>query len=63
MVASGPRVRFYAGAPIRTPGGHLVGTLCILDVRPRDLSEAERGLLIDLAATVEGELARSDPKH
>lgn len=58
MVADGPRVRFYAGAPIRTPDGHLVGTLCILDVRPRDLSEAERGLLLDLAATVEGELAR-----
>ena len=60
MVASGPRVRFYAGAPLRTPDGHLVGTLCILDVRPRDLSEAERGLLMDLAATVEGELARTD---
>ena len=60
MVASGPRVRFYAGAPLRTPDGHLVGTLCILDVRPRDLSEAERGLLLDLAATVEGELARAD---
>jgi phosphoribosyl 1,2-cyclic phosphodiesterase len=58
MVADGPRVRFYAGAPIRTPDGHLVGTLCILDVRPRDLSEAERGLLLDLAATVEGELSR-----
>lgn len=58
MVNSGPRVRFYAGAPIRTLDGHLVGTLCILDVRPRDLSEAERGLLIDLAATVESELNR-----
>lgn len=34
--------------------------LCILDVRPRDLSETERGLLVDLTATVEGEQARSN---
>ena len=62
MVASGPRIRFYAGAPVRTADGHLVGTLCILDLRPRDLSETERGLLMDLAATVEGELARGNAK-
>lgn len=59
MVTSGPRVRFYAGAPVRSPDGQLVGTLCILDFRPRDLSQRERGLLIDLAASLEAELARS----
>lgn len=58
MVCDGPRVRFYAGAPLRSPEGHLIGTLCILDIRPRNLSETERGLLADLAATIEDELNR-----
>lgn len=58
IVTGGPRVRFYAGAPLYLPDGHIVGTLCILDYRPRDLTETERGLLADLAAMVESELAR-----
>jgi GAF domain-containing protein len=40
-VAFVPRVRFYASAQVRTAASHLVGTLRILDVRPRDLTEAE----------------------
>ena len=58
LVTSGPRVRFYAGAPIRSPDGHLVGTLCIIDIRPRDLSQRERDILVDLAASMESELSR-----
>ena len=58
IVTGPPRVRFYAGMPLRLPNGHIVGTLCILDYRPRDLSGTERSLLADLAATVEAELAR-----
>ena len=58
LVTGPPRVRFYAGMPLRLPDGHIVGTLCVLDYRPRDLSGTERSLLADLAATVEAELAR-----
>ena len=45
-------VRFYAGAPLRTPAGLTVGSLCVLDTRPREFSEQDRATLADLAASV-----------
>lgn len=50
-------VRFYAGAPLKAPGGQPVGTLCIVDTEPRELSDLEQRLLEDLAGWVEKELA------
>lgn len=50
-------VRFYAGYPIRAPGGSNVGTLCIVDRKPRSFSDEDAVMLADLAALVEGELA------
>ncbi|HEX3176462.1 MAG TPA: MBL fold metallo-hydrolase [Methylomirabilota bacterium] len=58
LVAGEPRIRFYAGHPVRI-GPHRIGTLCLGDHRPRDLSDADRRTLEDLAALVEQELARS----
>lgn len=45
-------IRFYAGAPLITRSGYGLGTLCVLDDKPRALTEDERRLLVDLAAMV-----------
>jgi hypothetical protein len=39
-------VRFYAGEPLRAPGGCPVGTLCIVDARPRGLDPNQRQVLL-----------------
>lgn len=49
LVAEGPRIRFYAGAPITDDDGHPIGTLCVLDTTPRDLTPAQRACLKALA--------------
>ena len=55
VVADGPRLRFYAGRPVHV-GGRRVGTLCVVDSRPRQLNEDDRKALDDLAVLVEKEL-------
>jgi GAF domain-containing protein len=56
IVVGGPRIRFYAGAPLYIPGGHCIGTLCIIDHRPRQFGEHDLTLLADLGRLVEKEL-------
>ena len=56
QVVAEPHVRFYAGAPLVTPEGVILGTLCVLDVRPRTLGSAERGSLQMLARLVMSQL-------
>lgn len=47
---TGPlKIRFYAGAPLVTPQGHAIATLCILDSSPQDLTE-EQGRVLELHA-------------
>ncbi len=50
-------LRFYAGVPLRL-GGHAVGSLCILDVKPRRLNEREQRLLEIMADDVVEEIKR-----
>ncbi|MCW2865949.1 MAG: hypothetical protein JWR20_137, partial [Marmoricola sp.] len=55
LVAADPHIRFYAGQPLRASGQN-VGTLCLLDNRPRDLTAEQSRMLRDLAQWVENEL-------
>jgi hypothetical protein len=57
LVQQDPAIRFYAGQPLAAPGGQLVGTLCILDDQPREISPVELDLLRDLADWVEKEMS------
>lgn len=58
LVAQEPKIRFYAGAPLITPKGYRLGTICAIDVRPRRLSEAQRDTLSALSRLVIRQLER-----
>ena len=52
LVTSEPRIRFYAAAPLTTSDNYNLGTLCVLDKRPRTLTEAQQQILTDMAYIV-----------
>ncbi|GIH80885.1 GAF domain-containing protein [Planobispora longispora] len=54
VVAGEPRVRFYAGAPIISATGHALGTVRVMDRRPRRLSATQRRALATLATNAAG---------
>ena len=56
LVTGDPLIRFYAGCPIRSPHGHKLGTLCLLDTIPRRFDADDQALLSDLARMVEQEM-------
>ncbi|HBP90265.1 MAG TPA: MBL fold metallo-hydrolase [Nitrospirales bacterium] len=58
LVTGEPRIRFYAGCPLRLPDGNVIGTLCLIDSRPRQLDGRKINLLRDLGKLVETELLR-----
>lgn len=57
LVTGDPHIRFYAGAPLHDPQGQRVGTLCIIDRKPRSFSEEDKTILRDLADLVEREFS------
>lgn len=54
-----PLVRAYLGVPLRSPAGHNIGSLCVMDVKPRAFSKKEIDVMRDLAPLVVDEL---DPR-
>jgi diguanylate cyclase (GGDEF)-like protein len=57
LVTDDPNIRFYAGQPIQAPDGSRVGTLCVIDRRPRQMSKEDLEVLVDLAGMVTNELS------
>jgi PAS domain S-box-containing protein len=60
-VVGRPHVRFYAGTPLRTADGHVLGSLCVIDHVPRSLTPEQRSALRDLGqqATAQIEVRRT----
>lgn len=66
LVCNDPNIRFYAGYPLSAPDGSRVGTLCVIDRVPREISREQAQLLRELGRMVEEELvgavlATNDP--
>jgi len=56
LVTQEPHIRFYAGCPLSSQNGSKLGTLCIIDTKPRSLDPEDLDTLRDLASMVEREL-------
>ena len=60
LVTGEPHIRFYAGAPLSSPSGHHIGTLCVIDTVPRTLGAVELSILDALRCLVNETLAGSE---
>lgn len=57
LVTGPPYIRFYAGMPVCAPTGERVGTLCVIDTRPREIGRIERAVMKALSQLVNEALA------
>ncbi|MFV7770639.1 sensor domain-containing diguanylate cyclase [Shewanella marisflavi] len=56
LVTQEPNIRFYAGYPLKLRQGIKIGTLCLIDSKPKHLNEEDKQLLNDLGAMIEQEI-------
>lgn len=56
LVTEAPNIRFYAGYPLKLRQGINLGTLCLIDSKPKHLNEEDKQLLNDLGAMIEQEI-------
>ena len=56
LVVGRPKIRFYAGAPVYSPRGIILGTLCLLHDAAREFDERDLADLKDFAALIETEI-------
>ena len=65
LVTGAPHIRFYAGAPLVTSNGMRLGSLCVIDVKPRNLDAEQLMVLANFAEVVvreiEKDIARVSP--
>lgn len=59
LVTRKPKIKFYAGCPLTSPDGYKLGTISLIDRKPREFSTEDRARLKDLAAMVEREIELS----
>jgi len=55
FVVSEPKIRFYAGAPFTSSDGHPLGTLCVVDLVPRQLTPGQENALLALSRQVQAQ--------
>ena len=55
FVISEPKIRFYAGAPYTSSDGHPLGTLCVVDTVPRQLTASQEKALLALSRQVQAQ--------
>ena len=55
-------IRFYAGVPLLAPNGQPIGSLCLMDMKPRQLTDREKRLLQEYANEVMEEIAKRAPQ-
>lgn len=59
LVTGAPFIRFYAGAPLVLASGYAIGSLCLIDFKPRELGETPRQILTVLADLIARELQQA----